>query len=72
MENTIQHYEELFEEFKTQYKKEAVELHIKNGYGFLYNAYALFLEDLKYYGMDINDNIYNHFLQKSISCMNII
>ena len=72
MENTIQHCEELFEEFKTQYKKEAVELHIKNGYGFLYNAYALFLEDLKYYGMDINDNIYNHFLQKSISCMNII
>ena len=72
MENIIQHYEELFEEFKTQYKKEAVELHIKNGYGFLYNAYALFLEDLKYYGMDINDNIYNHFLQKSISCMNII
>jgi hypothetical protein len=72
MENIIQHYEELFEEFKTQYKKEAVELHIKNGYGFLYNAYALFLEDLKYYGMDINDNIYNHFLQKSISCMNFI
>ena len=72
MENIIQHYEELFEEFKTQYKKEAVELHVKNGYGFLYNAYALFLEDLKYYGMDINDNIYNHFLQKSISCMNII
>ena len=72
MENIIQHYEELFEEFKTQYKKEAVELHIKNGYGFLYNAYALFLEDLKYYGMDINDNIYNHFLQKSISYMNFI
>lgn len=72
MENTIQHYEELFGEFKTQYKKEAVELHIKNGYGFLYNAYALFLEDLKYYGMDINDNIYKHFLQKSISCMNFI
>lgn len=72
MENIIKHYEELFEEFKTQYKKEAVELHIKNGYGFLYNAYALFLEDLKYYGMDINDNIYNHFLQKSISCMNFI
>lgn len=72
MENRIQHYEELFEEFKKQYKKEAVELHIKNGYGFLYNAYALFLEDLKYYGMDINDNIYNHFLKKAISCMNFI
>ena len=68
----IKDYENLFNEFKIQYKKEVLKLHVKNGYGLLYNAYALFLEDLKYYGMDINEDIYKHFLHKSISCMNFI